>query len=340
MKKTWFLFVVTFLLFGGSNLAEGAENETAPLRLLQTISLPNLKEGDFDHFAADVEHSRLFLTAEENNAVEVFDTTSNQRIHTIKGVDTPHSLLYLPGANQIAVINGDGSIKFFDGVKFTEVATIQLSPGADAAVYDSARHLLYVGCGGEDAKMDYSVISIVDTNTRKHIGDIKIDSTNIEGMVLEKNGPRLYVNIRDRGVIGVIDRDKKTVMSTWSLDGMQGNTPLALDEANRRLFVAGRKPARFLVLDSESGKIISNLPTAEITDDMLFDRASKRIYVACSEFAVVYLQVDADHYREIGRAPTGFRGKTAVLVPQLKRYYVAVPRHGDKPAGVNVYQVQ
>ena len=45
----------------------------------------------------------------------------------------------------------------------------------------------------------------------------------------------------------------------------------------------------FVVLDSESGKIIATLPTAEMTDDMAFDPASKRIYVACTDFAVVYL---------------------------------------------------
>ena len=73
---------------------------------------------------------------------------------------------------------------------------------------------------------------------------------------------------------------------------------------------------------------------------MLFDPASKRIYVACDEFVVVYLQHDANHYEELGRIPTGFRAKTAILVPQLKRYFVAAPRHGQKIAEVRVYEVQ
>jgi len=62
--------------------------------------------------------------------------------------------------------------------------------------------------------------------------------------------------------------------------------------------------------------------------------------VVCSDFTVVYAQKDADHYEQLARIPTGFRAKTAILVPQLKRYYVAAPRHEKDPAAVKVYEVQ
>src|SRR5438034_10948368 len=35
---------------------------SAPLKLIQSIPLPGLKEGDFDHFAVDLDGHRLFLT--------------------------------------------------------------------------------------------------------------------------------------------------------------------------------------------------------------------------------------------------------------------------------------
>ena len=60
---------------------------SAPLTLIQIISLPGLKEGDFDHFAIDLDGHRLFLTAEANGLVEVFDTGTNKLIHTIRGID-------------------------------------------------------------------------------------------------------------------------------------------------------------------------------------------------------------------------------------------------------------
>ena len=311
-----------------------------PLKLVQTIPLPDLqKEGDFDHFTVDLAGNRLFLTAEANNAVVVMDIRANKLIHTIPDLEEPHSMLFLPAAKQLWVVAG-GAVKIFDTGSYALTETVKLTDGADSSAYDPAKHLFYVAAGGADAKLDYSLIDIVDTNTRKKVGDIKVDSTNIEAMGIEKNGPKIFANVRDKSVVGVIDREKKTMIATWPLGELHGNTPLIFDEANHRIFVAGRKPPTFEVLDSDSGKIIATLPTAEMTDDMAFDPAGKRIYVACNDFSVVYSQKDADHYEEIGRAPTGFRAKTAIFVPQLKRYYVAAPRHGKDAARVLVFEVQ
>jgi DNA-binding beta-propeller fold protein YncE len=310
-----------------------------PLRLLQTIPLPDLKEGDFDHFAVDLAGNRMFLTAEANNAVVVLDLKTNKLIHTIPDLEEPHSMLFLPAAKQLWVIAG-GAAKIFDSDSYAPIETVKLTDGADSSAYDPAKHLFYVAAGGSDAKLAYTLINIVNTSTRKKVGDIKVDSANVEAMGIEKNGPRIFANVRDKSLVGVIDREKRTVTSTWPLGELHGNTPLIFDEANHRIFVAGRKPPSLEVLDSESGKIIATLPTAEMVDDMAFDRVSKRIYVPCNDFTVVYQQKDADHYEELGRVPTGFRAKTAILVPQLKRYYVAAPRHGADLAGVKVFEVQ
>jgi YVTN family beta-propeller protein len=337
MKK-FLLFLGVAIIFSAG--AASAQTKP-PLRHLVDIPLPDLKEGDFDHFAVDLVGNRLFSTAEENNAVVVLDTKTNKLIHTIPDLAAPHSMLFLPEAKQLWVISGDdGTAKIFDTGSYALTETVKLTKGADASAYDPAKHLLYVTAGGSDAKMAYSLINIVDTSTRKKVGDIKVESTNLEAMAIEKNGPRLFVNIRDKSLVGVIDREKKTVTATWPLGDMHGNTPLIFDEATHRIFVAGRKPATFAVLDSESGKIITTMPTAEMTDDMAFDVEAKRIYVVCSDFTVVYQQKDADHYEDLGKVPTGFRAKTAIFVPQLKRYYVAAPRHGKDVASVKVYEVQ
>jgi DNA-binding beta-propeller fold protein YncE len=332
-----FLVVAIIVCF---SVAASAQSNP-PLKLLTTIPLPALKAGDFDHFAVDLAGHRLFLTGEAANAVLVMDTRTNKLIHTISDVDEPHSLLFLPAAKQLWVVaGGDGTVKIFDSGTYAPIETVKVTEGADSSAYDPAKHLFYVAAGGKDAKMAFSLINIIDTTTRKHVGDIKVDSTNLEAMALEKDGPRIFVNIRDKSQVGVIDRQKRTVTATWPLGELQGNTPITYDAVNHRVLVAGRKPASLVVLDSESGKIIAMLPIAEMTDDMAFDPGSKRIYVACNEFAVVYLQKDADHYEELGRVPTGFRAKTNILVPQIKRYYVAAPRHDNEIAGVKVYEIQ
>jgi DNA-binding beta-propeller fold protein YncE len=269
------------------------------------------------------------------------DLKANKLIHTISDVDEPHSMLYFPAAKQLWVVaGGDGTVKIFDSATYKLIETVKVTDGADSSAYDPAKHLFYIAGGGSDAKLAYSLIDILDTTTRKKVGEIKVDSTNIEAMAIEKNGPRIFANIRDKSLVGVIDRQKKTVTATWPLGDLHGNTPITYDAVNHRVFVAGRKPPSLVVLDSESGKIVTSLPIAEMTDDMAFDPASKRIYVACNDFAVVFVQKDADHYEELGRVPTGFRAKTNILVPQLKRYFIAAPRHDKDVANVKVFEIQ
>ena len=101
-----------------------------------------------------------------------------------------------------------------------------------------------------------------------------------------------------------------------------------------------RKPPNLEVLDSESGKIIATLPTAGMTDDMAFDPTGKRIYVACTEFAAVYSQKDADHYETIAKIPTKSGAGTSFWSPELNRYYVGAPAHDNEEAAILVFEPQ
>ena len=76
-----------------------------------------------------------------------------------------------------------------------------------------------------------------------------------------------------------------------------------------------------------------------MVDDMAYDGDHKRIYFAGNEFIDVFQQHDPDHYDLIGHIPTSFRAKTAILIPELNRYYLAVPHHASRTAELRVYKV-
>jgi hypothetical protein len=116
-------------------------------------------------------------------------------------------------------------------------------------------------------------------------------------------------------------------------------TALAFDEASHRLFVGTRDPAKLIVLNSDSGRVVANYPAAAMVDDMAYDSQHKRIYFAGTEFLDVFQQTDPDHYDHIGHIPTAFRAKTAVLIPELNKYYLAIPHHEKQVAELRVYEV-
>ena len=313
-----------------------------PLKLVATIPLPGLKDGDFDHFAPDVDGHRLFLTAEENDKVQVLDTNTNQLVHTIDDVKAPHSMLFRKELKKIFVVEGDASaVKIYDSDSFKPLGEVKVSVDADSLAYDPATSYLYVVNGGREAHTPYSLISVIDTNNAKKLRDIKIDSNHVEALVLEKSGPRLFMNITGKNAIGVMDRNKSTLTTTWPLPpGDKLNVAMAFDEPNHRLFVVTRNPGKLVVLNSDNGKVIADIPAVGMVDDAAYDAQHKRVYAAGDQFVDVFQQMDPDHYSLLGRVPGSFRAKTAILVPELNRYYLAVPHHGDKEAEVRVYEIQ
>jgi DNA-binding beta-propeller fold protein YncE len=338
MKRAYFFIFILFFALAAGLPAQ----EKPPLKLVETIPLPGLHDGDFDHFAPDVDGHRLFLTGEENDKVLVLDTTSNTLIHTIEDSKAPHAMLFRKDLKKLFVVEGDASaIRVYDSDSYKMVGEIKLSIDADSIAYDPATNYLYVVNGGREAHTPYSLISVVDTNTSTKLRDIKINSNHIEAIVLEKSGPRMFLNITGQNAVGVLHRDKNELAATWPLPaGDTQNVAMALDEANHRLFVTTRKPGKLIVLDSESGKVIADLPAVGFVDDMSYDAKLKRVYLAGDQFLDVFEQKDADHYALLARIPGGFRAKTATLVPELNRYYVAVPHHEKNEAEVRVYDVQ
>jgi len=338
MKPTRAVTLTLLLLLGVTAKAQ----DGTPLKLVHTIPLPGLKGGDFDHFAPDVDGHRLFLTAEENGKVEVLDTSENQLIHTIDDLKAPHAILYRQDLKKLFIVDGDASaVKIYDSDNYEKVGEIAVAIDADSIAYDPATSYLYVVTGGREAHTPYSLISVIDTNSAKKLRDIKINSNHVEAIVLERSGPRMFCNITGQNAVGVVDRNKGTVIATWPLPVADKlNVAMAFDEAAHRLFVVTRNPGKLIALNSDTGKVVASVGAVGMVDDMAYDAKQKRIYVAGDQFVDVFSQKDADHYALLGRVAGSFRAKTGILVPELNRYYLAVPHHENQGAEVRVYDVQ
>jgi YVTN family beta-propeller protein len=338
MKRTQ---IVVIALFMTLTLGSQAQDHS-PLKLVATIPVLGLHDGDFDHFAPDVDGHRLFLTAEENGKVVVIDTSTNKVAHTIGDLKAPHAILYRKDLKRLFIVDGDDSaVKVYDSDSYQMVGGIKVTIDADSIAYDPATSYLYVVNGGREAHTPYSLISVIDTNSLKRLRDIKIDTNHVEAIVLEKPGVRMFCNLTGESAVGVLDRNKSTLTATWPLPaGDTLNVAMAFDEANHRLFVVTRKPGKLIVLDSDSGKVVTSLPAVGLVDDMSYDAQHKRIYLAGDQFVDVFDQTDPDHYVLLAKIPGSFRAKTAILVPELNRYYLAVPHHGNQQAEVRVYDLQ
>jgi DNA-binding beta-propeller fold protein YncE len=335
MKKWLLMLGMVFVAFG----VYGRSQQNEPLKLVQTIKLPPDVKGHFDHFEIDLKNQRLFATPEDYKAVLVFDLKTGKLIHTIRGVDKSHALLYREDTNRLYVTDGEaGDLKIFDATTYAPVSSVKLLEDADSIGYDPNTKYLYIDNGGGDVHQTYSMLTVVDTTTAKKVADIKIDGETLEAMALEKSSPKIYVNNKAKNQVDVVDREKREVIASWPVTKCKAPVAMAFDEANHRVFVACRD-GNVAVLDTQSGKEVTSLSITKGVDDAVFDPASKRLYTAADGNVDVYEQTDPDNYKLLAKVPTGPVGRTAKLVPELNRYFVAVPQHGTSSAEILVFEV-
>jgi DNA-binding beta-propeller fold protein YncE len=316
--------------------------ETLPLKLITATPMPGFT-GDFDHFGLDRKGNRLFLAAEEHKTVEVFDLRTGARTHSIEGFAHPLMMVYLPESNQLVVTDGDdNAVHLVDCKKYKIIKTIKLGQGVDHGVFNPVNKYYYVESGGGSSSPTH-VLSIIDTKSFKHVGDVAgLPGNSNEGMVVDRTGKKLYVNLTGTDEVGVIDLDTRQLVAKWPLPDAHEAHAIILDEPNHRLFTAARKPAQFIVFDTDTGKVVTSLPCVGVNSDMSFDVSRKRIYVTGSEAASVFEQRDADHYEHIADVPTAYRAKSSIFVPDLKRLYVAASGKGkpDAKLALQIYEVQ
>ena len=307
--------------------------QSAPLKLKQTIPLPGV-EGRIDHFAADPSAQRLFVCALGNNSLEIIDLRNGKRVHSITGLGTPQGVGYAPEVNRLIVANDKGGIcKIYDGKSFQTVGELNLEDDADNVRYDEVRKRFYVGFGSGG-------VAVVNAADGKQVGSIKL-SAHPEAFQLEKKGGRIFVNVPNSRHVAVIDRDKGEVVAKWKTDLAFANFPMALDEANHRLFVGCRLPSKLVVLNTDSGDVIAKVDISGDTDDVFYDRKRNRIYAICGAGKIdIIEQADPNTYKALTKVDTGNGARTGLFFPERDTLFVALPHRGSRQAEIRGYQIE
>jgi len=307
--------------------------EKAPLLLVQEIPLPNVG-GRIDHFTFDAKRKRVIGAALGNNTVEVVDTFAGRDVHSITGAAAPQGVVYVSDSNQLFVANGtDGKLRVYDGDNFKLMNTLDIGEDADNVRYDPAAKRVYVAYGGDEE----GGIAVIDAASGKRLGDVAKLDAHPESFQIAASKPVIYANIATKAKVVVIDRNTHKV-TDFPLRTGKANYPMALDEADRRLFVVTRKPAQLVVLDSDSGAMVASVPCVNDSDDLYYDTARKRIYAPGGEgFISVVQQIDPDHYQSLAKIPTTIGARTGLWYEKRDRFYLAVPASSKQGAALWVY---
>jgi hypothetical protein len=255
--------------------------------------------GRIDHYGWDSKRGTLIVSALGNDTVEIVN--SWKRVRTITGLEHPQASVYVPGLDRIAVSSQSGKLRFYDAETYSLVRTLDFGTNADTdnMRYDPVSKHLYVGYGGGSR----GALAVVDPAAMERLQEFKVGS-HPESFQLERDGPRIFVNLPDQESIGVIDQ-KTGAVTKWKIPDHTNVHALALDEANHRLFTASLQPGRLTVVDTQSGRVVASLPCILGVDDIWFDSVRKRIYAPGAGAIDIFQQLDPDRYAALARIDVG-----------------------------------
>jgi DNA-binding beta-propeller fold protein YncE len=310
-----------FVLQLSASVASGEPNEI--LKPAGAIALGRL-EGHVSSMAQDADGGRLYVAETVYPPVIVaVDAKSGKEIgRTSKGLGHPEGVAFVPDSDHLVVSNAGGRISLYDG-NLTLAGVVENEGRAGCVRYDPVSKLAYVGHGSAR-----NWIAVVDPRKLEKVDDIKLDGFPV-GFQLETKGNRMFVNIPLVQQIAVIDRQKRAVVGIWPLQDPRWSFPqnfaMALDEEHHRLFVGCWRPAKLVVIDTDTGKIVSTIDCCPDVGDMYYDTQRKRIYASGNEYVSVFKQADPNTYKTVGFVTTGTGAVRSLFVPATRKFYVAVP---------------
>lgn len=137
----------------------------------------------------------------------------------------------------------------------------------------------------------------------------------------------VFVNISDRARIARIDARTNTVTAMWNVPTYPDIHGLAIDERTHRLFASCKGNVRMVVVDSNSGKVLAQLPIGLGTDGAAFDPASHLAFSSNKDGTLSVIEEDGpDRFTGLGNVETAPGAKNMAIDPKTGRVFLVTAK--------------
>jgi len=294
----------------------------APYRILKTATVGG--DGGFDYIVADSEGRRLYIarSGKTNARLLAFDLDSLKQVGELDGISA-HGAVVDP-ANHHGFASSK-PLTMFDSTNTTALKSIAVDGNPDGLSLDAGAHRVYV--------LSHSAPNITAINTADGavLGTVNLDAA-VEETVSDGKG-HLYVALEDKDAVGVVDTKSMTVTARYPLAG-QGGTPagLALDVKNHVLFVACRNPAVLVMMNANSGAILSTLPIGAQNDGVLFNPTTREALAPTGDGHLTVVKEDGANRFSIAQTLTTLPGaRTIALDTKTGHIFLMTADYGPLP---------
>jgi DNA-binding beta-propeller fold protein YncE len=286
--------------------------------VIKKIPIPG--NGSFDYLTVDESARRLYVS--HGTQVEVLDIDSLALVGSIPKTPGAHGVAIAPESGRGFVSEGQANaVRIFDLKTLKEITEVPAGKKPDAIIYDSATSRVFAFNGESNSA------TAIDAASGKVAGTVDLGG----GPEFAAADGRGYVfnNLEDDSLVLKINSHDLKVEQRWPTAPCSSPSSMAIDRANRRIFIGCRSKV-MAVLNADSGKVITTLPIGDHVDATVFDAEKKLIFNSNGEGTITVIREDSpDTYSVVQTVKTAPRAKTMAFDPKTHQLFLSTAENGQ-----------
>jgi len=283
-------------------------------------------DGGWDYVTLDAKNHRLYLPRSTHTMV--IDADSGKTLADIPGQKHNHGVALVPEAGRGFISDGEGAVVIFDLKTNAVLGTLKAHPDADGIIYDKASGLVLVVSGDDGVLM--TVKPDVDPKTGSL--DAPIDLGGKPEFLAADGAGKVYINLEDKNQVAVVDLKARKVLAHWPVAPGGAPVGLSIDLEKHRLFIGCRNPQKLIVMSTDDGKVLADLPIGAGVDATKVD--GHQAFASCRDGKLEVAGETAPGKFEIQQTViTPLGARTMDVDPQTHKVYLATAEFEEQKPG-------
>ncbi len=280
-------------------------------------------EGGWDYLSVDEQNKKIYVS--HSTQVEVLNADSHEKIGAVSNLQGVHGVLSVPKSGRGITTNGrSNSATIFDLNTLKPIVELPTGKNPDALLYDNFSDRVFI--------FNHSdvTVTVVDIAAGKVTGTVDVGGTALEAGASDEHGT-IFVNLEDSHEIVSFDAKTLAVKSKWKIAPGEEPTGLAIDRKNHRLFAVCHN-GLMMVIDSEKGNVVAQVPIGKRVDGVVFDQELKMAISSNGEGTLtVVKEVSPNEFKVVETVKTEVGARTIALDPKTHHVFVSTAQYGETP---------
>ncbi len=307
-RLTCSLFVV-LLAFCAATFGQAPKSRDAkPYHVARTLQVGG--EGGWDYVAVDPAHKLLYVPRSTHTMV--LNANTGKTVADIPGQQRNHGVALVPDVGRGFISDGkDASVVIFDLKTNKVLGKVKADDDADGIIYEPASQKVLVVCG--DANAVIPISPNVDPKTGQADAAISLGGKP-EFLAADGHG-KVYINLEDKNQVAVVDTKTMKVIDKWPTTPGGAPVGMSMDREHHRLFIGCRDPQKLIVMSTDDGRILADLPIGAGCDGTQFDDGY--IFASCRDGSLaVARETSPDKFEIVQTVTTRPGAKTLCVDPK------------------------